>query len=64
MDLAAGTSTVMNPYHVLAVKGYDTNAYNLSVMPSRLADTMAETAVPMNVVIAFIITCQKLIDLQ
>jgi hypothetical protein len=64
MDLAAGTSTVMNPYHVLAAKGYDPNAYNLSVMPSRLANTMAENAVPMNVVIAFLLTCQKLIGPQ
>jgi hypothetical protein len=50
----------MNPYHVLAANGYTVNAYNLSVMPSRLADTMAENAVPMNVVLAFILTCQKL----
>jgi hypothetical protein len=60
MDLTAGKCTVMNPYHVLAAKGYTVNAYNLSVMPSRLADTMAENAVPMNVVLAFILTCQKL----
>jgi hypothetical protein len=60
MDLTLGKFTVMNPYHVLAAKGYKVQAYNLSVMPSRHADTMAETAVPMNVVLAFLLTCQKL----
>ena len=61
MNIAAGTSTVMNPYHVLATKGYAPRAYNLSVMPARLAETMAANAVPMNVVFAFLLTCQKLI---
>ena len=62
MNIAAGTSTVMNPYHVLATKGYAPSAYNLSVMPARLAETMVANAVPMHVVVlAFLLTCQKLI---
>ena len=59
----AGTSSVLNPYHVLAAKGYIPHAYNLAVMPTFLAETMTARAVPMNVVIAFLLTCQKLIGI-
>jgi hypothetical protein len=55
-----GTSLVLNPYHVLATKGYGPQAYNLAVMPTFLAETLAAKAVPMNVVLAFLLTCQKL----
>ena len=54
---------MLNPYHVLAAKGYIPHAYNLAVMPTFLAETMVAKAVPMNVVIAFLLTCQKLIGI-
>jgi hypothetical protein len=37
--------------------------YNLAVMPTLLAETLAAKAVPMNVVLAFLLTCQKLITI-
>jgi hypothetical protein len=58
-----GTSFVLNPYHVLAAKGYGPQVYNLAVMPTLLAETLAAKAVPMNVVLAFLLTCQKLITI-
>ena len=54
--------TVMNPYHVLAAKGYHPWMNNLSVIPTRLAETMTAKAVPMNVASAFLLARQKLLE--
>ena len=54
--------TVMNPYHVLAEKGCNPWANNLAVMPACLAESMTAKAVPMNVAIAFLLACQKLLE--
>jgi hypothetical protein len=56
--------TFMNPYHVLAAKGYQPCTSNLSVLPTRLAETMTAKAVPMNVVIAFLLACQVVLGTQ
>jgi hypothetical protein len=53
--------TLMNPWHVLAAKGYKPWTNNLAVMPACLAESMTDKAVPMNVVIAFVLASQNVL---